>query len=386
MCNRRTLLMLVVALNASAIAWAIPPRESTRTSRSAARPTTRATLSLGASPSLSARSTTTRGGTVNRRSSTIRPSVVSGSVALDRHRNAGRRPSNLPSHRPIIDLRPNYGPANYGSGIGSTIIGNNNIVNNTIINNNNTIINDNYGNQQFNNRRRARPYYDGLHHHWNPIGWSSYRPAYGNYYGYATSGSVVSLGGVQVGFVNPFYVRPTNVVVGLDYSQPIRVPAYDYRETNEDLVRSEQAVRLFDEARDVFRQGDYQQANDLVDAAIRLLPSDPTLHQFRGLVLFALGRYQDAAAAVYSVLAVDSGWTRDTLSKLYDDPRRYEEQFRQLQRYAADNPTAIDARFLLAYHFLMLGELNSAAKNLEVVRIARPDDRVTLNLLSAIRS
>ena len=115
------------------------------------------------------------------------------------------------------------------------------------------------------------------------------------------------------------------------------------------------------------------------------MPNDPTLHQFRALVLFARGKYQDAAAAAYSVLAVDSGWTRETLSKLYDDPAQYEAQFRALQRYAETNPRSIDARFLLGYHYLMLGEFDRALQNLEVVRAARPDDRVTINLITAIR-
>ena len=60
-------------------------------------------------------------------------------------------------------------------------------MNNTIINNNNTIINNNYGNQQINRNRprnRGSSYYSDLHYGWNPTGWNSYRPAYGNYYGY----------------------------------------------------------------------------------------------------------------------------------------------------------------------------------------------------------
>jgi hypothetical protein len=34
-----------------------------------------------------------------------------------------------------------------------------------------------------------------------------------------------------------------------------------------------------------------------------LLPSDATLHEFRGLTLFAQGNYKDAAATLYAVLA-----------------------------------------------------------------------------------
>lgn len=390
--NRRILLVVIATLNVTSFAFALPPRDPAKAARSSARQATqRQQVNLGSSPSLSSRSSAANRSAVNRNR------VNSGaSLVQSNNRVPMNLPRNRPGNRPIIDLRPTYPSGNsiQRSGIGSSVIGNNNRVNNTIINNNNTIINNNYGNQQINRNRprnRGGSYYNNLHYGWNPTGWNSYRPVYGNYYGYSTNSSVVSVGGLTVGattvgFANPFYVRPTTVVAGLDYSQPIHVPAPDYRETNDDLVNSEQAVRHFDEARERFRRGEYANAGALVDEAIRLLPNDPTLHQFRALVLFARGKYQDAAAAAYSVLAVDSGWTRDTLSKLYDDPKQYEAQFRALQRFVETNPRAIDAQFLLGYHYLMLGEFERALQNLEVVRAARPDDRVTANLISAIRN
>ncbi len=232
----------------------------------------------------------------------------------------------------------------------------------------------------------TRPHYSHLHQHWHPgwsgSGWSAYyRPSYANYYyrGYG------SLGGVQVSFVNPFYTRPATVVRWLDYSQPIHVPAADQVETTDDLVKSEQAIRRFDDAREVFRRGEFGRANDLIDEAISLLPSDPTLHQFRALVLFARQRYPEAAAALYSVLAVSTPWDADAVARMYEDPQRYAEQVADLAAHVRSDPTAIEARFLLAYHDLVRGDLESAARNLEVVRIAKPTDRVILNLLTAIK-
>ena len=51
-----------------------------------------------------------------------------------------------------------------------------------------------------------------------------------------------------------------------------------------------------------------------VDQAIAQVPNDTVLHEFRGLVLFALGRYKEAAAADYAVLSAGPGWDWTTLS------------------------------------------------------------------------
>lgn len=264
------------------------------------------------------------------------------------------------------------------------------VINRPVTNINNTTINQKIVNRQNNYYGARRPYYSDLHHHWQPTSWAAdYQPSYSGYYNSVqSSGSLFSIGGIGIGFVNPFVTQSTTVAVqpALDYSQPIHVPAPDQAETADDLVRSEQAVRRFDDAREVFRRGEYGRAHDLIDEAIKLLPSDPTLHQFRALVLLARDKYQEAAAAIYSVLAVGPGWDWDTISKLYDDPDRYIEQVRKLEAYARMNPEAVDARFLLGYHSLVVGDLPSAERQLQVVRIANPTDRVVQDMLVAVHT
>ncbi len=231
-----------------------------------------------------------------------------------------------------------------------------------------------------------RPSYPHLHYHWRPTYWSGYyRPSFGGYYS-SYSGGVISVGGVTIRYSNPFYVRPTRVLVpALDYSVPIRVPASDVRETAADMVRSEQAVRLFDEARTQFRRGDLVGASDGIERALALLPGDPAMHQFRALVLFARGRYGEASAAIHSVLAVAPGWDRETIERLYDAPHRYEADLNELARYVNSQPSDSAAQFLLAYHYLAIGDLPTAARLLQWVQERNPTDRVTQNLLDAIR-
>ena len=58
------------------------------------------------------------------------------------------------------------------------------------------------------------------------------------------------------------------------------------------------------------------------DEALAKLPNDTTLHEFRGLCLFALGRYDEAAATVYAVLSVGPGWDWTTLDQPLPERRR----------------------------------------------------------------
>ena len=61
------------------------------------------------------------------------------------------------------------------------------------------------------------------------------------------------------------------------------------------------------------------------------MPTDAVLHEFRALVLFAMGDYRQSAAVVHSVLAVGPGWDWTTMSSLYPDPNRYTQQLAALE-------------------------------------------------------
>src|SRR5262249_21185560 len=147
-----------------------------------------------------------------------------------------------------------------------------------------------------------------------------------------------------------------------DYAQPIDATAAPPEESV-----TNQSMGTFDQARDAFRQGDYTRALDLTDQAIRQLPNDPTLHEFRALVLFALKRYDEAAAAIYAVLSVGPGWDWTTLIGLYDNPETYTQQLRALEDYVGRNPQSPAARFVLAYHYLTDGHPDAALGQLKEV-------------------
>jgi len=118
--------------------------------------------------------------------------------------------------------------------------------------------------------------------------------------------------------------------------------------------------------------------------ALAVMPKDAVIHEFHALVLFALGKYHDAAATLHPVLAVGPGWDWTTMSSLYPGVDTYTAQLRALEDHVTKNPKATDARFLLAYHYLTLGDKDNAASHLTKVQQALPNDSVTAQLLQML--
>jgi hypothetical protein len=225
------------------------------------------------------------------------------------------------------------------------------------------------------------------HGNWNnswyyrPVGWWTA----GDWAGAAVSAIPWSWG--YWPYYNPYYVGP--VIDGgatIDYSQPIVVAqaAASPPVAQAGLTAEEQATPLFDAARNAFMQGDYKTALAQVDQAIAQVPDDTVLHEFRGLVLFALGRYKEAAAADYAVLSTGPGWDWTTLSGLYPNVDIYTEQLRALEQYAKLHPAASEARFLLADHYLTCGHTDAATTQLKAVVQLNPKDQLSAQLLNSI--
>ena len=141
------------------------------------------------------------------------------------------------------------------------------------------------------------------------------------------------------------------------------------------------AMTLFDAGRSSFMQGNYAEALQQTDDALAKLPNDTTLHEFRGLCLFALGRYDEAAVPLYAVLSVGPGWDWTTLIGLYPNIDVYTTQQRTLEQYSPTIPTSATARFVLAYHYLTQGHIEAAVKELKQVVALNPGDTLSAKLL-----
>lgn len=312
----------------------------------------------------------------------------------------------LPARPPVIGgNRPNINAP------GGVVIGGNN--NNVIINNNHWNINN--GNQWGYPRHGGwgnngggwnRPgvstlpacgdywYHNHIHDHhhgwyhgcWNG-NWNSYwySPATiavtGWGLGYAYSG----YSSWQTGWVNPYYVATPQPIY--DYSQPVNLRRAE-AQANAEAVSAEhdrqRALAEFDEAIAFFQSRDYRKALQRCEGSLRVLGDDPVLHEFRALCLFALGDYRPAAATLNSLLANAPGMDWTSMSQLYADTAEYTKHLGALEKHVARKPSDSAAQFLLAYHYLVVGEDASAVAALQQVVASEPTDRTAQRMLEAL--
>lgn len=202
-------------------------------------------------------------------------------------------------------------------------------------------------------------------------------------------------------YYNPYYVTtPATVVYSgtpvsyYDYSQPLVVyeqPGTTVSSTT--IVDGGTAaapspggagLSSFDRAREAFFRGDYLEAMNAIDETLKQYPDDAVVHEFRALVLFAIGDYQQAAAAMHAVLAVGPGWDWTTMISLYPSVDIYTSQLRQLESYVRQNPNQADGHFLLGYHYLTCGHDDAAAKQFRKAEELTDSDRITSQLSSMV--
>jgi predicted Zn-dependent protease len=169
--------------------------------------------------------------------------------------------------------------------------------------------------------------------------------------------------------------------------QPVAVAPYDYSQPIDTTSApasgsiADPAMTLFEAARESFHQGNYDQALAQTDQALAKVPNDTAIHEFRALCLFALKRYDEAAATLYAVLSVGPGWDWSTLVGLYPDVGTYTAQLRALEDYRNSHPQSASARFVLSYHYLTEGYTSSAVAMLKQVVALMPSDTLSAKLL-----
>jgi len=176
-------------------------------------------------------------------------------------------------------------------------------------------------------------------------------------------------------YCNPYCVA--NVTSVYDYNQPLEA-------AGEDQQLSEIASNYFAEAREAFYAGDLKTAMEKIELAIKEMPSNSDLHQFRSLVLFSMKQYGQAAASAHVALTAGPGWNWDTLKSLYPSADIYTARLRALEETRDQNKQDPAIRFLLAYHYLMLNHIESAAKELTQVVALEPRDELAAKMLGTI--
>jgi hypothetical protein len=147
---------------------------------------------------------------------------------------------------------------------------------------------------------------------------------------------------------------------------------------------SAEAVSKFDQARESFYDGKYEEALKLTDAAVAQMPRDAVLHEFRSLVLFALKRYEESAAAIHAVLDVGPGWDWKTLSGLYANVNTYKDQLRALEMTRDKDPKSAALQFLVGYHYLTCGYQDAAVRAFGKTVELQPKDSVAAALYASL--
>lgn len=168
-----------------------------------------------------------------------------------------------------------------------------------------------------------------------------------------------------------------------DYTRPLNTAAPEVAGNGDDGV-DDAAVEQFEQARVAFKQGRYEQALALADRALATQPNDATIHEFRALCQFALGRYNEAAATLYAVLAVGPGWDWPTLISLYPDVTVYTGQIRALEAYRDQHAKEAAPHFVCAYHYLTQGHKEAAIAELKAVVRLEPKDKLAAQLLAGL--
>jgi tetratricopeptide (TPR) repeat protein len=190
-------------------------------------------------------------------------------------------------------------------------------------------------------------------------------------------------------YSNPYYEGYYDETSTVSYAEPVvslpvSVPEKGQPATELPPGVSQEAITKFEQARAAFLEGKYADALKLTDEAVAKMPRDAVLHEFRSLVLFALKRYPESAAAIHTVLAVGPGWDWKTLSGLYPDTDTYTAQLRALENYRDTHPKNADGRFLSGYHYMTCGHADGALREFRRALELQPKDAVTAALVASL--
>jgi len=267
----------------------------------------------------------------------------------------------------------------------------------------------NWGYNPWWNRPATRPWYGGS---WN-CGWNNNYYRHHNYHhgyyyggyrvpGYAyydddndvlqavgwglvgwSLGSMIYNSGYKT-YSNPYPAPPVQDSKGgqVTYNQPITVVAAEKAPAEQAVVDTitETSENYIVDSQDAFKAKNYLVALDNANKAVAEAPGDGALHEYRSLVLFALGKYSEAAGVLNPVLAGGPGWDWTTMVTLYDSQETYLGQLKGLEAYSAAKPDAADARFLLGYHYMVCGHIEDANAQFAAAARLQPADSVSAQL------
>ena len=137
-------------------------------------------------------------------------------------------------------------------------------------------------------------------------------------------------------------------------------------------------------AQDAFQQGSYADALRLANHAAIEMPQNAKPHELMSLAAFALKDYRGANLEAHAALSLGQAADWRTLYAYYGDLPTYTKQLDALVDYVREHKDAADARFVLAYHNLMMGHSEAAKEQFEKVLAKVPQDQLAAELLKKL--
>jgi hypothetical protein len=205
----------------------------------------------------------------------------------------------------------------------------------------------------------------------DPVAYSDYWP-YCDYYGY---------GG---GYGPDYYADSAFASAPVDEGSEAIVEDQLAAEQETAASASDWGDRFLDSSIDAFRQGQYADALRLANHAAVEMPKNAKPHEIMSLALFALGDFRGANLESHAVLALGAPCDWPTLYSYYGNVATYAKQLDRLADYIRKNPNAADARFVLAFHDLMLGHKDAARVQFEKVIVKVPQDKLAIAQIKSL--
>jgi len=146
--------------------------------------------------------------------------------------------------------------------------------------------------------------------------------------------------------------------------------------------------RLVEDAKQHFKDGRYLQAATKLDGVIKLQAEDADAYQFRSLAWFAAGEHEKAAADAYDAFRFGNAWTWPVVRSLYPNGKSsiYTNQLRELEKASRSDGRTMSTHFLLAYQYVVLGHLEPAEKQLNIVLTLNPGEPLSRQLLAVVQN
>lgn len=148
-------------------------------------------------------------------------------------------------------------------------------------------------------------------------------------------------------------------------------------------------VELAAVGNDAFRARDFANAVRWLRHAAVELPEDRHVVLLLSQALFATGQYEEAAgAAQQGLLSCEDpdewGVVVKRFREYYSEAQDYHDQLKAIEYHVRNKPHDPAARFLLGYHYGLLGHAAEAVRELDVLLRAAPRDQLARELHDVI--